>query len=665
MTWRAFIIGLLAVIAIAAITPYNDIVVGGTYITGNHYPAGAFFILLVLVVVGNVVVKWVRRTWALRHAELMLIWCMMIVSCTVPGSGLMRYWFPIVAAPAYYGQRADLNFTKDVLPLAPADLLLAKDPRSVAARRFYEGAPAGEPPRVPWDRWARPLATWGVFILLYYLATFFLTGMLRKQWVDVERLIFPLARVPMDMTEGSAGEGLLPAVFANRAFRVGVVASLAFGLVRIAPVLTGAATGWTPSYWIQTLLWGTPIEQLQMGGIFFFPMAVGFAFLVPADVALSVWLFFLFTRFELLTAAWMGQPIPNGTYSPFMAWQQAGAFIIFTLMMFWAARRHLGAVVRKAFSRAPQVDDSAEPIGYRVGFWGLVISVAGMVAWYVWFTCPSLHAADVGLWTRLQDVATTVPVVLLLLALVFSVVLVHARLIGQGGIFFTQQTWRPPELLHGITHGALFSPTMTVAAQMQTAILVADSREILSGHAVNALKVASVFDRHRRLFLPIMMVCLVVAMAVSGRAIMDIFYSKGALNTTDTYASQSLPQATFKTAHTMISNPTKAVPPQYGALALGAAVMFIVTVMRVRFYWWPLHSLGFLTASTWSAMNLWVPFLLGWLTKVVVLKYGGGGMLRKVRNFFLGVIVGEATLVGISAVLGLCGIKVGNLFLPV
>ena len=95
-------------------------------------------------------------------------------------------------------------------------------------------------------------------------------------------------------------------------------------------------------------------------------------------------------------------------------------------------------------------------------------------------------------------------------------VLVHARLIGQGGIFFTQQTWQPPELLHGVTQGSVFSPPAAVAAQMQNAILITDAREILSGHAVNALRVSSVFEQHRRLFLPIMMLCLVVAMVVAG-----------------------------------------------------------------------------------------------------------------------------------------------------
>ena len=664
MSWRAIIIGLLAVVVIAGFAPYNDIVVRGTYITGNSFPAGAFFILLALTVVLNVVIKCVRRAWALRHAELMLVWCMMIVACTVPGSGLMRYWFVMLGAPAYYGTRTDLAYDKDVLPLAPADLLLTKAPHSVAATRFFEGTPVGESARVPWDHWARPLAAWSAFILLYYLTTFFLTGILRKQWVDVERLTFPLVRVPMEMTEGSDGQGLLPAVFRNHAFLIGVIVSLAFGLIRMAPVFMGADKGWLPVYWVQDLLWGTSIEQFQIGGTYIYPMAVGFAFLVPADVALSVWLFFLFTRFELLTAGWMGQPIPNGTFSPFMAWQQAGAFIVFTLMMFWAARRHLADVARKALARAPQIDDSAEPIGYRAGFWGLVISLAGMVMWFVWFTCPALHSGAAGWGSRLQEAALMVPVAVLLFSLAFSVVLVHARLIGQGGIFFTQQTWQPPELLHGVTQGSIFSPPAAVTAQMLNAILIADAREILGGHAVNALRVASVFDRRRRWFLPIMMLCLVVAMVVSGYVIMNIIYSKGMLNTTDTFASQYLPQTTFSTAHKMIDDPVRAVPPHFGALTLGGVVMFCVTVLRMRFYWWPVHSLGFLIGSTWSAQVLWFPFLLGWMAKVAVLKFGGGAMLRMVRNFFLGIIVGEATLVGVSAVLGLAGVKVGNLFLP-
>ncbi len=642
MSLRAIIIGLAAVVLIAALTPYNDLVVGGTYLTGNHFPAGALFILVVLVLVVNVGIKLVWRAWALRTSELMLVWCMMIVASTVPASGLMRYLFPMVASPTYYAARPDKDYESHVLPGVPDDLVVTKDVQSPAVKRFFEG-PAM---RVPWGKWARPLASWGTFILLFYLATLFLTGLLRKQWVEVERLAFPLARVPLEIAADSAGSGLVPAFLRSRACVVGLTLSLAFGAVRMAPVLTGAAQGWVPSFPVQSFLWGTPIQALYIWSAYLYPMAVGFAFLVPADVALSVWLFFWFTHMELVVADRIGMPIAGGDYSPFMQWQQAGAFIVFTLIMFWMARRHLWDVVRKTFGLDSSVDDSQDPIGYRVGFWGLVLAVIGMLMWYAW------HGIG--------------PVVgVLLLALTFCVALVHARLVAQGGIFFVQQSWQPPTFLHGITGGAIFGPAAAVTAQMQNAILVADAREILSGHAVNALRVASAFERRRRWFLPLMLVSLIVALGVSGFFIMRLFYEQGALSTADEYAVMRLPFSTFDTAHMMIDNPAKAVEPKFGAFALGAGIMFAVTMMRMRFYWWPVHSLGFLTGSSWPGQTLWFAFFLGWGLKVIVVKFGGGAALRRTRDLFMGVIIGEAMLVGISAVLGLAGIKVGNLFLPV
>ncbi len=243
LTWRAFIIGLLGVIGLNLLTPVNDYAVGNTFLTGNHFPVGVFFFLLVLVLGANVALKLVRRAWALRQAELMLVWCMMLVSATVPASGLMRYWFTTAAAAPYLAQRADLVWEDDVLPQAPEGILLSKSPHSVAARKFYQGTPEGEVVRVPWDRWWPVIRTWGVFIWLYYLATFFLFGLLRRQWVDAERLSFPLARVPLEFTEGAGERALLPALVRSRAFLVGAAVTVAFGVIRILPVFFGAEEG--------------------------------------------------------------------------------------------------------------------------------------------------------------------------------------------------------------------------------------------------------------------------------------------------------------------------------------------------------------------------------------------------------------------------------------
>jgi len=365
MTWRAFIVGLACVSLIAAITPWNDFDKGNTFITGNHFPPGAVAILLFLTLVANAGLKLLRRRWAFRQGELMLIWCMMIVSCTVPASGLMRYLFSISASPAYYATRPDLPWEEDVLKVVPRDLVLTTDMKSVAARKFFQGATRGERVRIPWGPWMRPLAAWGVFTVLFYLATFFASGVLRKQWVESERLIFPLARVPLELTEDAAERSLLPGVMRNKGFLVGSVVTFAFALMRSFPVWTGAEQGWRPELPIQEVLWGTPLQYLSMGSGYIYPIAIGFAFLVPSDISLSVWGFFIFTRLELQASHWIGQPIQGGTWGQFMSWQQAGSYLVFVGWMLWAARRHLWAVFKKAAGRGSDSGGS----GFRSWGW--------------------------------------------------------------------------------------------------------------------------------------------------------------------------------------------------------------------------------------------------------------------------------------------------------
>jgi hypothetical protein len=643
MTWRAFIIGLLAVALIAAVTPYNDFDKGNTFFTGNHFPAGAVAILLVLTLGVNVLLKLIRRP--LKQSELMLIWCMMIVSCAVPASGLMRYLFSIPASPAYYAPRSDLPFEEHVLKEAPRDLLLTKDPRSVAAKRFFQGTPGGEDIPIPWRPWFRPLAAWGVFILMFWMGTFCICAILRRQWVDVERLIFPVARVPLEFTEDAGGGGILPQVVRNRGFIVGVIVTLAFGFIRAMPVITGADQGWTPEMPLGEILWGTPLGNLGLWTVPLYPIAVGFAFLVPSDISLSIWFFLMFVCFQIQFSYWVGTPIPNGHWGPFMAWQQAGAYLVFVVMMFWAARRHLGNVVRKAFGRGRKVDDSDEPISYRFAFWGFVISFLGMAGWFTYYGMNFLVAVA-------------------LLLLMFTVVLGLARLVSQGGVFFVQQRWQPPELLHCMSGGRAFSAAASVVAMMQNAILIFDAREVLSGHAMNALRISSVFERRRRLFLPIMFVALGVSAIVCTWATLDTYYRVGGYNIANPWGTINHPIDTFNTVHRMIANPAQSSETHYAPMALGAAIMFVVTFMRGHFYWWPIHPLGFMLASSYAAIMLWFSFLLGWLAKVLTLKFAGGGVLRIMRSFFLGVIIAESFAIAVSTVLGLFGVKLGFIFLP-
>jgi len=46
LTWRSVSLGLVLSGVLCALTPYNDYVLGNTYIAGNHFPMGAVFVLL-------------------------------------------------------------------------------------------------------------------------------------------------------------------------------------------------------------------------------------------------------------------------------------------------------------------------------------------------------------------------------------------------------------------------------------------------------------------------------------------------------------------------------------------------------------------------------------------------------------------------------------------
>jgi hypothetical protein len=646
LTWRAFIIGLLGAVGLCLLTPVNDFRVGNTFLTGNHFPVGVFFFLLVLTLVVNSVLKLVAARFAFRQAELMLIWCMMLVSATVPASGLMRYWPPTAASAPYLAARPDLFWEDDVLKEAPEGIFVSKDPKSVAAKKFYHGTPEGEVVRVPWDRWTPVGVTWGIFILLYWLGTFFLCGILRRQWVESERLIFPLARVPLEFTEGCEKRSLLPSVMRDKAFLAGMVVTLAFGLIRLSPLFFGAEEGWRVHFPLHQVFADTEWWRMQIEDGWVFPIGIGFAFLVPSDISLSIWFFYIFMCLQLQAAYYLGRPLEGGPWGPFMRWQQAGAFLVFTGGMLWAARRHLLAVAKKALWMGGAVDDSDEPVGYRTAFWGLLFCLAGMVAWYCWF--------GMSLWAA----------VLLLIA-TMSVVLVHARLVTQGGLFFTQHSWSAPGLLHDISGGRAFSGPAAVVAQAQYGILIADAREILSPHAMNAMRISSVFERHRRLFLPIMVIALLAGTAAAGYSTLKwVHYDIGALNIKQTYSVIMYPTNLFNRTHQMIANPAQSANPDFWGLGFGGGIMLALMVLRGLFYWWPVHPLGFVVAESWCIKQLWFSFLLAWLTKALILKFGSGGMLRGARTFFLAVIITEIAVVGVSTIVSfITGVPTGYVFL--
>jgi hypothetical protein len=87
-------------------------------------------------------------------------------------------------------------------------------------------------------------------------------------------------------------------------------------------------------------------------------------------------------------------------------------------------------------------------------------------------------------------------------------------------------------------------------------------------------------------------------------------------------------------------------------MSVGFGVVALLGLARQRFAAWPLHPLGYALANTNSMDYMWLPFLMGWALKSVMLRYGGMRLYRAALPFFLGLILGDYVVPAFWAVYG-------------
>ena len=74
----------------------------------------------------------------------------------------------------------------------------------------------------------------------------------------------------------------------------------------------------------------------------------------------------------------------------------------------------------------------------------------------------------------------------------------------------------------------------------------------------------------------------------------------------------------------------------------------MLSLGHYRFYWWPLHPLGLTIATLWNLRLIATSVFIAWGLKSVILRVGGVSAYRRLRPFFMGLIVGFFLGVGVS-----------------
>ena len=375
ITPRAIVIAFILVIAFTAAGCFS-VLLRYEIIGTGYLPRGAVALMLALIVV-NVGLRRFKRLniRPLTAQELLLVFLLLMVVGAIAGQefaqhfylkliGLVYYATPDIVAPDVYLE--DLN------PM----LLPDTDPAGKVALYAQEGLPAGA--SMPWRAWVRPLVVWTPFLLAVYWMVLTFAAVLAWRWEQEEKLPYPLVRVPLEIAEG---EPLAAAPMLRDS-----LTWIAFVVPCVHYTLKGLHGYWPVIPYLNL----EPTSPLRFTG----PMAafnglllwlrmdmVGIAYLLAADVGLSLWFFLLMRRAQQFVRLAVG--INTGDYR-FFRLQTLGGYVLLAGALLYSARTHLRRVLALAIGtlrRRPEDPDAKEP--YRLIVFSFVGAFVFVVCWCV------------------------------------------------------------------------------------------------------------------------------------------------------------------------------------------------------------------------------------------------------------------------------------------
>ncbi len=647
MTFRAVVLGLLGALFIAGAGFINDNILRLTPLVGNHLPISVFGVLILLAMLGNPILYTLRRSWRFRPQELAVSVGLMLVASSIPGSSLMRYFTPVLIMPTHLN-RSLVGWQKTkVLDYVPPAMMpdVSQDYEGVLGK--YLGGMGhggmiglGE---VPWEAWGGPLSVWVPLVVLMFLGVVCLSLIVHRQWASRERLRYPIADFASSIMSQDPDRRAGP-IFRNRLFWIGLVVILAIRLVNGTHV-------WYPQFFEVPLhfdftmvaqKWPFLTKVQDSGALLkpiLFPTAVAFSFFLASDVALSLGISQILSVLVgcalvvagiNIRADWLMGGAPG--------WQHFGSYFGVALLLIYMGRRYYWCVLKQALTFFPQ--EGVEP--------------------YAAWACRFFLLACAGMVGILTVLGLDWPLAVLTVLLIMMLFLVMARILSETGLFFIQPAWVPIGAIFGFFGAAALGPEAGVIIGMVCLVLIIDPRECLMPFMVTVLKIA---DDHKIKTSHMgwgSVGVLLAGLAVAFPVVIWANYNYGA-PVQERWAMEKVPKMNFNQAEKTVRQLTnsgeleqsegftaweriKNIHPERHFLAaagIGVALVLILSILRLRFVWWPLHPVLFLVWNTYPMTKVSASFLLGWFIKTVVTRLGGAQKYHQIKPLMIGAIAGD------------------------
>ena len=615
ITLRAFLLGLITCAGIL----YFIIQVGQGLKSGNfvksQYPIVAFMPFVLWLFLNTLL----KRLWpfvALRQGELLAIFAMLWVVGTMPQLGWATYWTSTLAHPAFHSTPEN-RYAELLLQYLPWHVL--PDASQRVTERLWLGLPEGM--AIPWDGWYRPVGQWLAVSVAMVVFGFCLMVLFQKQWEHVEKLAFPLAQMPRDLTEGFDGSGRMPELLRSRLFWIGFAVVFS---VFCYNIITYFTPGMTPAtiYWKRYIL---ELGEYHSVSFRVVPLVMAFTYLCPLDILASLILFYLIhmlkygfmQRFGVALGE-AGQELPPWEI---LSLEANGALLLVAVWSIWIARGHLSQVWHLVRTGS---GEKHEVIRYRLALAGMLLSALFTIAWGV----------------NLGMSISTASLAFGLIALSYFVTVKLIAATGFGPAFprYEKGTLIVEDLI-GSSH---LSPRGLVAFELFSSPAFFGGGRIQTWTTItHYLRLFSL--RRQPVWVPLaILATFVFGFLVAVGNTISLAYNDGGTLHLHTHG-----QGVYDHMVRLLENPKSSDMAKWGVWLWGFFEAGILAFMRSRFHWFPLHPIGLALQNSIGTQFYWVSLALVLVVKAILLRYGGVQAFVAGKPFFYG--LGVAYVAGVVA----------------
>lgn len=591
-----------------------------------------FFHVIFVIFILSIINRWLNARFpkiAMSPAELLVIYIMLSIASAISGRDSLENLLPLLGHPFWFADSSNnyASFHRFI-----PSWLGQHDPK--ALRAFYLGGASIN----DWNLlrpWIPLILAWSIFILAMLTVMLSISVIVRKHWMDSEKLTFPTVYLPVEMARDRS-------FFSNRTLWLGFAMPFSIQMMNGLHHLYPSAPYINLKLQdISHLFTTSPWNGLGWTPISFYPFAIGMAFFLPLDLSFSCWFFYIVKKMEAVLGTMFGYKNPGGWSAaswPYLREQGTGAWIGLCGFLIWTGRKYFFEILKTAIGNKHESElsnqiDSGELISYRSACFGVIIGLLAMFAFCV--------RAGMPLW---------LPPIYFGLFFLLSIGVTRIR--AELGPPAHELNWINPENIVVSLLGTekLGTQNLTILSYMFW--FNRGYRSHPMPHQLEGIKIGRDMKMEpRRLLVAVVIACVISVFAMF-LALLDISVKHGAATANIQSYYVHIGFEAFNRLSAWTAYPKATDIKAISWIVIGFAFTVFLIVMKSRFFVWPFHPAGYALANSYALEYWWMPIMICWLIKILIIRYSGIKGYRRALPLFMGLILGDYVAAGIWSIVG-------------